>query len=297
VKAMYRFPLPSGTRTVLGLTALAVASGCHGTSEVTATGPSTFVVSAQYGAASGSWGRASQDAAAKAKEYCAARKQTFAFISEQRSGVFGFSPQRSTIAFSCGPDVIASIQLANSECKEQLQIPELDVIRAKVELYRDSWETPVPFAIATIDTFPTQQERIAIAKWATLREGCVNRQAAALSMPPSATPLQVTEIQQDRSFGQTAAAKVGDLIVALYQQKLTYGEFAKERYEITRDAAEAERQYRQSTQVADQQQRMQAQQIAQQQFANRLAAWSTYMQAVNARQPQTVHIDGTIRVQ
>lgn len=116
-------------------------------------------------------------------------------------------------------------------------------------------------------------------------------------MPPAATLLQVTEIQQDRSFGQAASAKVGDLIVALYQQKLTYGEFAKERYEITRDAADAERQYRQSMQFADQQQRMQAQQLAQQQFANRLAAWSTYMQAVNARQPQSVHIDGAIRVQ
>ncbi len=107
----------------------------------------------------------------------------------------------------------------------------------------------------------------------------------------------MTEIQQDRSFGQAASAKVGDLIVALYQEKLTYGEFARKRYEITRDAADAERQYRQSTQLADQQQRMQAQQLAQQQFANSLAAWSTYMQAANARQPQTVHIDGTIRVQ
>lgn len=85
--------------------------------------------------------------------------------------------------------------------------------------------------------------------------------------------------------------------MALYQQKLTYGEFAKERYEITRDAADAERQYRQSIQVADQQQRMQVQQLAQQQFANRVATWSAYLQAVNARQPQTVHIDGTIRVQ
>jgi hypothetical protein len=70
--------------------------------------------------------------------------------------------------------------------------------------------------------------------------------------------------------------------VALYQQNLTYGEFPKKRYEITRDAAAAERQYRQSTLLADQQKRMHAQQFAQPQFANNLAAWSTYMQAVNA---------------
>jgi hypothetical protein len=190
-----------------------------------------------------------------------------------------------------------SPQSINLECKDQLRTSDLDLIRPKVELYRDSWESAVPFAIATNDTFPSQEERPAIAKWATLREECVARQTAAFSMPLSATPLQATQIQQDRSFGQSAAAGVGDLIVALYQQKLTYGEFERKRYEITRDAAEAERQYRESRQVADQQQQMQLQQMAQQQFANRLAAWATYMQAVNARQPLTVHVNGTILVQ
>jgi hypothetical protein len=35
---------------------------------------------------------------------------------------------------------------------------------------------------------------------------------------------------------------------------------------------------------------------ASEQFANTLAAWSVYMQAVNARQPQTVYLNGTIQV-
>lgn len=190
-----------------------------------------------------------------------------------------------------------SPQSVNLECKDSLRTSDLDSIRAKVELYRESWESAVPFAIATIDTFPSEEERGAIAKWATLREECIARQNAEFTMPTSATPLQVTQIQQDRSFQQSAAAAVGDLIVALFQQKLTYGEFARKRYEIGRDAAEAERQYRESRQFADQQQQMQAQQLAQQQFANRLAAWATYLQAVNARQPQAVHVNGTITVQ
>jgi hypothetical protein len=33
---------------------------------------------------------------------------------------------------------------------------------------------------------------------------------------------------------------------------------------------------------------MQQQQLAQQNFQNKIAAWSTFIQAVNARQPQTV---------
>ena len=189
-----------------------------------------------------------------------------------------------------------SPQAIGLECKDQLRISELDPIRFKVELSRNAWDDAVPFAIATNDTFPSQEEKAAISKWATLREQCVARQNAAFSLSPSATPLQVTQIQQDRSYFQSAAAEVGDLMVALFQQKLTYGEFARKRYEITRDAAEVERQYRESRQLADQQQQNQMQQLAQQQYAIRLAAWATYMQAVNARQPQTVHLDGTITV-
>jgi len=283
-------------RVSIGLAVFALAAcGTNGVMEISS---STYSVSAQYGSMNGSWGRARQEAVAQAKELCAAKGQTYTLIGEKQTGIFGVTPQRSTITFSCGEDkAVVAIQSINAECKDQLGTSELDPIRNKVELYRDSLESPVPFAIATIDAFPTQEERDAIAKWAALREECIKQGNAASSMPPGATPLQVTEIQQDRSFGQAALAKVGDLIVALYQQRLTFGEFARKRYEITRDAAEAERQYRQSLQLADQQQRMQAQQLAQQQFSNSLAAWSTYMQAVNARQPQTVHVDGTIRVQ
>lgn len=73
-----------------------------GTSEViknpTANG---YVVSAQYGALNGSWTRATQEAADKAKAYCAANGKQFLFITEQRTGVVGFSPQESSIAFDC----------------------------------------------------------------------------------------------------------------------------------------------------------------------------------------------------
>jgi hypothetical protein len=183
------------------------------------------------------------------------------------------------------------------QCKADYAVPALDPIRHKVELYRGSDNAAPPFEIASNDTFPTNAERGVIAKWASLRDECVRRSKALLTMPPAATNMQVAFIQQQRSFFLESGARVGELIVVLYQQKLTYGEFAHKRYEITRDAAAAELAFRQSTLDRDQQRQMQAQQLAQQQFANNLAAWSVYMQSVNARQPQTVHIDGTIRVQ
>ena len=189
------------------------------------------------------------------------------------------------------------IAAVTAQCKSSYLIPELDTIRGKVELFRDTFDGPPPFEIAVNDTFPNEVEYIAIAKWAMLREECDKRFDAVSTIPPTATPLQVAFLQRDRAFSKEAGARVGDLIVALYQQRLTYGEFAKKRYEITRDAAAAERQFREATLLADQGRQVQAQQMAQQMFQNNLATWSAYMQSVNARQPQTVHVDGSVRVQ
>ena len=89
-------------KTTLTCVASALVLVACGTSEViknpTANG---YVVSAQYGALNGSWTRATQEAAEKAKEYCAANGKQFLFITEQRTGVVGWSPQESSIAFDC----------------------------------------------------------------------------------------------------------------------------------------------------------------------------------------------------
>ena len=87
--------------TFLSLGAALLLSAC-GTSEViknpTANG---YVVSAQYGALNGSWTRATQEAADKARAFCEAAGKQFLFITEQRTGVVGWSPQESSIAFDC----------------------------------------------------------------------------------------------------------------------------------------------------------------------------------------------------
>ena len=280
----------------IGAAAFVVLLSACGTGEVRQTNPSTFVVSSQYGSLNGSWARAQSEATEKATKYCAAKGKEFVLIDEKREGVVGFSPQSSTITFSCAPDTRALVQSNQAQCKDDNLTPELDPIRHKVELYRESLETAPTFEFASNDTFPTDADRPVIAKWATIRDECIKRLDAVSNIPPSATPLQVAFLQQDRSFGKEASGRVGELIVALYQKKLTYGEFAQKTYEITRQAVVAERQFRQATLIADQQRQMQAQQLAQQQFQGNLIAWSTYMQTVSARQPQTVHLDGSVRV-
>jgi hypothetical protein len=48
--------------------------------------------------------------------------------------------------------------------------------------------------------------------------------------------------------------------------------------------------YREARMLQDHELQLQAQQIANQQFANSMNAWANYMQAVNARQPQAEHL-------
>jgi hypothetical protein len=160
---------------------------------------------------------------------------------------------------------------------------DLDPIRSKVELFRSDAEAPPPFAMASNSTYPSAAERVAIQRWATIRDACIQRRRATLTLPPSATPMQATFIQQDRSFAYQVEGSVSELVVALYQGKLTYGEFAEKRYEIGRDEAAAERQFRAAAQSADEQRQLQARQ----QFENSLATWATVIQAINARQPHT----------
>lgn len=184
----------------------------------------------------------------------------------------------------------------NDQCILEMQTTDLDPIRHKIELVRPSFDSAPPFEFSANDEFPTESEKVLIAKWATIRDGCIRREEATSSIPPGSSAAAVAYLQRDRAFINEGQTKVGELIVALYHSKLTYGEFATKRYEITKYAADAERQYREASIIADQQRQGQAQQLAQQQFQNNLMVWSTYMQAVNARQPQTVHVDGTVRL-
>lgn len=282
-------------RILLGPTIAIVLSAC-GASEVLHAGPSTFQVSAQEGLITGGWPAAEREAMAKGQEYCSAMGQHFALLQENNSGVPGWTPLSTSITFSCGPDLKAEAQAADAQCSSDMQTPELDPIRHKVELSRSSADEPPPFEIASNDSFPTASDLPVIAKWAAIRDECIKRANALPNTPLSGNALQVTFFEQDRAFLQAVTGRVSELIVALYHSKLTYAEFAQNRYEISKDGAAAERQFRAANQLADHERQMQAQQQAQQQFQNNLLAWSAYMQAVNARQPQQIHVDGSVRL-
>jgi hypothetical protein len=98
-------------RALAVLSTVTLLPGC-GTTPVNELAPNIFSVTAQYGVLNGSWDRAQREAVAKARDYCAAKRETYVFLDEQRAGVLGASPQSSTITFSCRPGSAAMLQLA-----------------------------------------------------------------------------------------------------------------------------------------------------------------------------------------
>ena len=121
---------------------------------------------------------------------------------------------------------------AAEQCKSDFSAPDLDPIRHKVELYRESTDSSVPFEIASNDALPTDAELPVIAKWAALRDECIHRTLQASQPPADATAMQSAFVKQREFLYHQAKERISALIVALYQKKLTYGEFAHKRYQI-----------------------------------------------------------------
>lgn len=176
-----------------------------------------------------------------------------------------------------------------AQCKASYETPDLDPIRQKVELLRESTENAPPFEIATNSAFPDSAELPAISRWAKLREECDKRYDEwQTNQNSSGDQIARTNGEMILSMRHELSGRVSELLVSLYQQKLTYGEFAQKRYEFGRDESRAEKQMFQAIANADQQHQMQARELAEKEYQARTAAWSAYTQSVTQRQPQTV---------
>jgi len=280
--------------TALVVSCGALLTGCV-TSAVVSTGPQTYSLSATR---CGLCAPVSSYVASQAAAYCKSQGKQLLVNNISGNNLQPMFPGSATINFSCiAAAETTAVQRAVDECKKNYDTPELDPIRAKVEIIRNSPDFPPPFSMASNQDFPTAIERQAIEKWANIRDACIARQRAARPALQASSALQATEAERDAAFGDEITGQVSALIVALYQGRMTYGEFAQKRYEIGRDGADAERAYRQASLMSNMQLAIQAQQLAQQNFQNKMAAWSAYIQTVNARKPQTVvHVEQNVTI-
>jgi hypothetical protein len=211
------------------------------------------------------------------------------------SGTATRSPAKSTGGATQAQfdDVAASIKAVREQCKASFATPELDPIRHKVVLWRDTGDEPLPFEIATNNDFPTADERPVIAKAATLRDECLSRIYAVPYIPPGANDTQTAMLKTVRSFGQQLDGALTELIISLYQQKLTYGEFGRKRQEVEKASAAFTLAM---TQVGagggTTQHQLEELQGAQQQFTDTIDAFVKYVHSVSARKPKTVRLSG-----
>lgn len=191
---------------------------------------------------------------------------------------------------------IEQFKVVHDQCQVDINSPELDIIRQKIELFKPSLNTAPSAEISTLDQFPSSAELGPIAKWQSLRDLCLKREAAVLqNIPTSNDSVSESYIQQQRLFAKETQLKIGELADALQNSKITYGEFATKSYELGKQAVNAQVTYKEAALVTDRKKQVQIQQFAQQQFDNNLMAWKTYIKAVNARKPRTVHLDGSVK--
>ncbi|MDA8816157.1 hypothetical protein N9N68_02955 [Gammaproteobacteria bacterium] len=90
----------STLKKILVLGAVLIISSC-GTTPMRTAADGTYTISAQYGSLNGSWERASSSVNEQALNFCNESGKKVVVIEEIQDGVWGVSPQRSTLRFYC----------------------------------------------------------------------------------------------------------------------------------------------------------------------------------------------------
>jgi hypothetical protein len=214
----------------------------------------------------------------------------------------GWSVLIAAITLSgCGADAVPSNEIAQHEraelasrmqssiekCKADLSAPELDPIRQKADPLRTAADGAPPPALASNDAFPSESEPAVIAKWIKIRDVCMDRFTELLVVPPSVDTFEATALRETFTLSKLSQSGVGDLIIALYQQKMAYGEFARKRYELTREAAEINSALNKAVMERDRQQL----ERAQQRLANVSARWEADIREIRSRSSRSVNAD------
>jgi len=110
---------------------------------------------------------------------------------------------------------------------------ELDPIRGKIEFLRSPFSGTPPLEILTNKSYVSPAVRPTIAKWLSIYDTCFQRQTEVLLA--SEFPSTVTPLVKDNLVLLLRATrqKLGTLTELLYEGRLTYGEYAKKRVELT----------------------------------------------------------------
>lgn len=208
------------------------------------------------------------------EQYCSASGKPFTLIGTNDNFM------SSSVTFTCANDVNAALKAADAsdqECRAQMGDHDLDPIRDKLELSKVVENADRPsVAISPNNSLPTQQERSAIETWATIRDNCIQRYIQSQKSIPLQPPENPRVEDEWLTFVRQSADRIDILVEALYQGKMTFAEFAKERAQIGEETAAARKNWFEAVNAAYQQHVAQQPQLElqQQQLADqRYQAW------------------------
>jgi hypothetical protein len=121
----------------------------------------------------------------------------------------------------------AALETVRHKCEAQMRDPALDPIRGKIELMRDIPDggdnSPPPLSIMMNNATPTQDEKVAIEKWANIYDDCIRE------------GYEVTEAwatPELTSLGHQIDQRITTLIAALIKGEITYTAFATKRVDL-----------------------------------------------------------------
>jgi chorismate mutase len=183
---------------------------------------------------------------------------------------------------------------ALAQCRTDSQNPVFDPIRGKIQLTQSASESPGSEFLSN-RSFPSENERPVIAMWAKARDQCAEHLIASFTPPPHSDFGLRGLIATQAGVIRDEGARIDSLITALYEQRMTYGEFAAQRYDTQSQAEHALREIMQAAAESDTTSAVSRAMAEQQKFANTFSAFSAYMDSVNARAPQTVVVPDSIQ--
>jgi hypothetical protein len=162
----------------------------------------------------------------KADSYCSQKKQKAININGNTMERWFGSPRFVVeMVYQCGQDTNKLVLENNQKCEASINTADFDSIRNKVQLIVKL--TPPTAAMLSDETYATSEEKLAIAKWIKLRENCFGQENIIKSKE-----IKVGLMYELDSLKEKQGAFVNQLILALYEEQITYSEFTRKRNEV-----------------------------------------------------------------
>jgi hypothetical protein len=136
-----------------------------------------------------------------------------------------------------------------SRCNASMASTDLDPIRTKVLLTSPATGTPV--SILANHDLPTPAEQEAIGKWSQIRDQCEAEFREFIHSPRAFPRMSAFERAQIGLIWDEGLTFIRELVLALYERRLNYGDFAIRRAAASIEIQRAEQQTREAILIGD----------------------------------------------